>query len=49
MGLRRPPRDLHDHLDGDAVVAILALQLLESNSEKRSMLLGLLSIRTIRS
>ena len=28
MGLRRPPRDFYDHLDGDAVVVILALQLL---------------------
>ena len=33
MGLRRLPCDLHDHLDGDAVVVILALQFLENNSE----------------
>ena len=33
MGLRRPPHDFYDHLDGDAVVVILALQFLENNSE----------------
>ena len=33
MGLRRPPRDFYDHLDGDAVVVILALQFLENNRE----------------
>ena len=33
MGLRRPPCDFYDHLDGDAVVGILALQFIENNSE----------------
>ena len=33
MFLRSPPCDLNDHLDGDAVVVILALQFLENNSE----------------
>ena len=33
MGLRHLPRDFYDHLDGDAVVVIIALQFLENNSE----------------
>ena len=38
MGLRRPPSDFHDHLDGEGVLVVFSLQLLDDdrNSGGRS-------------
>ena len=33
MGLRRPPINLHDHLDGEGVLVVFELQLLDDDRD----------------